>query len=114
MRTLCHVNPVVQQRLIDAICERAQSKWRGELCYLAPMLLDLVTESHERPVEDLEPAIRALLREHSRVTADPVFFDPRAFDHHVQLLVEELESIRREQVAQGAWSEACVPPQMFG
>ena len=29
-------------------------------------------------------------------------------------LVEELEAIRRDQMPRGEWSEACVPPQMFG
>ena len=114
MRTTCHVNPILHQRLVETIRERAHPKWAEELCYLTPMLIDLMADAHDRPVEQSEPAIRALLREHSRVTADPVFFDPRAFERHVHMLVEELEALRRERLENGEWSEVCVPPQMFG
>ena len=114
LRTQCQTNPRLQERLVHAIRQRAHHNWVEDLCHLAPMLIELLGEQHDRPVDQTEPAIRALLREHSRVTADPIFFDPRAFDRHVRMLLVELESLRREQLEEGEWSDCEVPPQMFG
>jgi hypothetical protein len=114
LRTHCHVNIVLEEQLIHAIRRRALPGWVEELAHISPVLVDLLCEAHDRPAYDLEMAIRAVLREHTRVTCDPAIFDPHAMEHHVRLLVDLLDDLRRQQMRRGEWSEVAPPPQMFG
>jgi hypothetical protein len=114
LKTHCHINAGLEQQLIDALRQRAMAGWADELIYAVPMFVDLLYESHDRPMYDLELAVRAMLREHTRVTADPIMFDRHAMEHHVRLLVELLDHLRRQQMDAGQWSNTAAAPQMFG
>lgn len=87
--------------------------------WLLPELLRLAAEQPDRPVDELEPAIRELVVERRFVetAGDPVA-EGRAHEWTVQFyvtaLMRVLQRLRDRGLDTGAWSTMPTTPQMFG
>ncbi|QNN22374.1 hypothetical protein HED60_08835 [Planctomycetales bacterium ZRK34] len=116
MQTFCHINVSLEQHLADAIIRQCEKTWADNLCRCVPMLVDMIISEHEKPVKHFEPAIREMIIERCVIGAAPTCHrcDPHVIDRHVRLLLGELEHIRSNQLEQGDWSDAPVPPLMCG
>jgi hypothetical protein len=82
-------------------------------------LLQLVADSHDQPIDELEPRIRRLILERNFIdeNGDPCqdLLRRRAIDLHVTLLVRVMHRVRDVAMQeQGEWSNVPAAPQMFG
>ena len=113
-----------------------QQEWRGgaeastaaaSVCecptlWLLPQLVDMISESCDRPVAQLAPTIKRLIVEHTfhGLSGDyPVNIafaeaGTRSIERQVRTMVRVLELVRRSALAKGQWSDTPVTPQMFG
>ena len=106
----------LRDKLLRTIDYHADPLWRDDLRRCLPLVIDLIDEAHDRPSAWREPEIRAILRDQCLAGAGGAlrFHEEHRFEHHVRLLVREVEKYRHLQLRRGAWSDAPVPPQMFG
>ena len=80
-------------------------------------LLELLAENHGRPMHEMSVAVRQIVFEHSEATyvrdtsCNPGLQRLSACAHR---LVDELEKLRRAGVRRGMFSDAPVPPLMYG
>ncbi|MBI1369655.1 MAG: hypothetical protein GC162_13500 [Planctomycetes bacterium] len=114
MNTQFHLNPELQSQLLASIDQYADAAWRDKLRRCAPQIIALVCDSHDQPVRHLQHPIRELIVEHCLCGAGQNDADPHTVDRHVKLVLAELEKLRGFQITAGDWSDAPVPPQMFG
>lgn len=81
-------------------------------------LIELIAQSHDRPVAELAPIIRQRINDQSFVNdcvgrlSGPLW--QQLVECQVDLLVDVLEHVRQIALARGLWSDAPVPQQMFG
>lgn len=113
MKTLCHVDPLLQESLLKSLEKRSDPNWLHAVRECVPICLDLMAEAHEKPAQRYEPIIRTILHDHCRIPLHPTQ-ENAELDRHVQLLVRELERTRVELCAAGEWSQVPCPPLMFG
>lgn len=120
----------------SSLCESFRQEWlkcraeappaghwlpESEQCpppWLAEEMLALLEETHEKPVEQLEPQIRQLLAERSfGIGGGDAPIDPRyqvPIEREVGLIIHALGRIRESAQRDHQWSDAPVPPQMVG
>lgn len=77
-------------------------------------LLDLMAEFHDRPVVELRPMIRRLIHEKTCLDNMEPSQHSQSIDKQVDLAVDVLESIRRQGLDNGQWSDQPSTPLMFG
>jgi len=100
--------------VVEAECEAVAARM------LLPWLVELLAESHNhaQPAQELEPAIRRMVVEHSFVeeSGDPVTGGQRSevVELYVTVFVRVLEGVRQRALAAGTWSRMPASPQMFG
>ena len=88
------------------------------LRWLLPDLVQMIQQSHERPVQELSPTIRCLLVEQHFAddNGDNVIDvqEEALVNEMVDLLVRVLLKVRAQAIHVGQWSDAPVTPIMFG
>jgi hypothetical protein len=105
----------IEDRLIRKLSHRCDPRWRVDLPGYLPRLVQMLNQSHDRPMTEYAEAIRTIMREHSRVDhGDSRGEIAKSLNRHVKLVIETLEQIRVERLERGQWSDAPVPPLMCG
>lgn len=94
----------------DSTMRRGGGESRAE--WLRPEFLDLVAQTHDRPARELAPIIRRSLVDR-QFAASPTA-SAAEIDKEVEDVVEALEDLRQAGLKDGHWSDAPVPPLMFG
>ncbi len=116
MNSHCHINPHLQERLEQAIRLHYNTQQQATLLPILPILIHLLAEQHDQPVEQYKHVILSIILENARPydVLDPNSpgFDNTDLD--MDQLIQALESIRQEQLDTGDWSAVPTPPQMFG
>jgi len=108
----CFVDVETEHRLLEAISTRCAADWLTDVHQFAPLLVHLMRECRRASVDHLEPVVREIVREHTRV---PAFSgDEEEIDQHVAILIEAMDEVRDDQIRAGRWSDCPVPPMMFG
>ena len=81
-------------------------------------LVQMIAESHDRPVHQMAPMIRRLIAEQNFADdcGDPIISADREaqIDLQVDVVLRVLEQVRDLALDQGLWSNAPMVPQMFG
>lgn len=88
------------------------------LRWLLPDLVQMISQSHEKPVQELAPTIRCLLvdQHFADDNGDNVIDDQEEamVNEMADLLVSVLLQVRTKAIHGGQWSDAPVTPIMFG
>ena len=113
--------------LLESELRKEQEDWvkadvtEGTFCpvvWVLHDLMQLVSECHDQPVRQLEPAIRRIIleQESADVHGDDVVdaLSQARVERHVNAVIDVLEQIRQQAVHNGQWSDAPVTPLMFG
>jgi hypothetical protein len=102
--------------LKEAIRDGAAADWREDLCLCVPHLIELMESAHNRPMSDSRDAIRSVVADYCMRGDLGEMHEGGSvmLEVHVKLLVKELEKCRRVRIDKGNWSDAPIPPQMFG
>ena len=106
-----------QSKLIRTLQTGDGVRHPSPLAHCVPRLLDLLADSHDRPMHEMSVAVRQIVFEHSQqyyVTEGPAKPDPQRLNACADRLVAELEKLRRAAVRRGMFSDAPVPPLMCG
>lgn len=116
MSTGTDLTAELEQTLNQAIQRRGDIAWREDLSRCVPLMVELLSRSHDQSVDHLRSAVRELIVERCVIGSAACCgrSESDAIDRHVELLLAEMERQRRRQCRRGTWSDAPVPPQMFG
>jgi len=108
----CFVDVETEHRLLEAISTRCAADWLSDVHQFAPHLVHLMRECRESSVDQIEPVVREIVLEHTRDRSFDCQEDE--IDRHVEIILDAMDRVRNEQVRAGKWSDAPVPPMMFG
>ena len=106
----------VHGRLSRALCSQGGMDCEAQLSCCVPLLVDLLFEFHNEPIEHMTTAVRRVIIEHCVVDegGDALTHDTHAMEAGASLIMEELSALRQELLDSGQWSEQPVPPLMCG
>mgnify|MGYP006306604105 FL=1 len=80
-------------------------------------LIQRLAESADLPAEQVDEIVRQAMREYCEAAdeaGDNPTHDPRQIDQCVEMVIAEIQEVRRSRGHNSPWGEAPVPPQMFG
>mgnify|MGYP000953285519 CR=1 FL=1 len=104
----------------ERLIMRAGSRHAGMMATHCPViwvlddLLDLLAENHDRPVEELRPAITRLILERAYMDNVMALGSAPPLEKQVELTVVVLERVRQMAMERGQWSDQQAAPQMCG
>lgn len=109
----------VREEVDQAAAPKMDAGNHPPVIWVLDELLGLLTEFHDRPMNDLRPAIRSLISERAYfdhdgqalITSQPA---DELLDEQVDLAVAVLEKLRRQALRTGQWSDQSAAPQMCG
>jgi hypothetical protein len=113
--------------MLEGELRKSQEDWvasdvtEGSFCpvvWVLHDLMQLMSECHDQPVRQLEPAIRRIIleQESADIHGDNVVdaLSRAHMERHVNTVIDVLERIRQQAMLNGQWSDAPVTPLMFG
>lgn len=108
----CHIDVDTEHELIDTISTRSAAEWIADVHNFVPHLVHLLQESHHTPAKQHAPTVRQIVTEHCRTQ----MFErnAEAIDKQIDVILDAMEQVRRQRLKSGTWSDAPVPPMMFG
>lgn len=103
-------------KLTEAMMRFGDRLSSAELVHCVPRLLDLLNESHHRPIDELAPGVRLVIVEHCDCDegGDASVHHAAELEVLVRQVIAELDRVRLTYLQRGHWSDVPVPPQMFG
>lgn len=108
----CHIDVETEHRLIEAITARCAADWVTDVHRYAPQLVHLMAQGRHEPAKNHATTIRQIVNAYSRVNAFNA--SPEEMERHIQIIIMAMDELRRDQLKAGEWSDAPVPPMMFG
>ena len=112
-----HVNPQLEEWLGRAVDNNFDACWSQEIRCCVPRLVDLMFETHDRPIEQVAPAVRSIIFESCQLDEGGDAAEHSStgeLDSAIFRLVREMQRLRTVEERHGAWSAAPVPPLMCG
>lgn len=117
MRSECHINQQWEQWLNRAVDHNFDPYWAQEIRRSVPRLVDLLYEMHDQPIDRVAPAVRSIIFESCQLDEGGDAAEHSStgeLDSAIFRLVREMDSLRKREASQGAWSSEPVPPLMCG
>jgi len=108
----CHLDLETERELIETISTRCAADWIADVHKFAPHLVHLLQESHRTPAREHAATVRQIVADHSRT--QEFSRDLVAIEKKLEVIIESMEQVRKHRLASGQWSDAPVPPMMFG
>lgn len=107
----------LQEMLRTRLHERCSAQWADHLEAASPALVQLLEVSHDHPMAHFYASVRQIVIEHCPAhyhNNQGQKFDTEELEQQTALICEIMEQLRREALQQGPYSDAPVPPLMFG
>ena len=116
METQNRIDSELRRCFFSALHQHADPEWADDLCNCIDPVLALLHDHHDAPVSRNEPAIHRIISDRCLTGAGGAmhFEHAESIDRHVRLFIRELNKLMHVQLKRGEWSDAPVPPQMFG
>jgi hypothetical protein len=118
MQASTHCADHLERSLANAVGRHsADWPWMINVRHCVPQLAELLAETRDEPIERLAPAVRSVLLERCEVDVGgdlAEHSDYHQIEHATDLLLKEMERVRRIEFRRGDWSDAPVPPLMCG
>ncbi len=111
-----HLDPDAERDLFEGIARRGGSEWACELRGCLSVLIDLMHDNCQTSVPELQDAVRRIVFEHTDIDegGDAQHHDTHTALRQIEVVINELERIRRKRINRGDWSQVPCPPLMFG